>query len=192
MENQDQQQFKIKLTEEIADGQNNKQISPTKDGDYDYSFPKYEAATILGIIVLIATFFLILDKPKNDESNNQLLILGIIRMFCAYYAFYIATRLNRAKFGWAIFAFIIPSIALIIIGRLRKLNYYLIVDESYPKPKIYKAVKSLGDNFISKKMFVEAFKAYQFIDEKLSPTEKDKEILIFLSEKINSNENLTL
>lgn len=171
----------------------NQHLNSTRKGDYDYSYPKNLLATYTGIVLLLINLFfwyypIKLDQASGsyDESKALVSLVTIsIQTASGIYAYNIADKLNRGKWGWFFFGLIASPLALIIIGQLRKMNFHLIVDESYSESERYKAVKALGDKFIVKKKYKEAYKAYQYINQNLTPTETDKKILESLNQKLS-------
>lgn len=105
---------------------------------YDLSYKKEGSATFFGVLLLIGV--IILQAAGGfDFGTDQffsalffsitLLVLYIIAIVTVVK---IASRQNRNTTGWGIFAFFLPSIALIIIGQLRKLRLTIKIDESLP------------------------------------------------------------
>lgn len=86
-------------------------------------------ATYVGVVILICNFWLIITQPITfnniDDYYRALKIIGpisfLMRIIIAIWVGFIAARQNRIR-GWAILAFLFPSIILIIIGFLEPLN----------------------------------------------------------------------
>ena len=96
--------------------------------------PKYIreiAASNFGVLLLIISLLfsalLSLYKSESTENYNEtkelyLIISLVVRILVTISVIGIAKRQNRDSTGWGFLAFFFPSIALIIIGRLQKLN----------------------------------------------------------------------
>ena len=117
--------------------QNIKQItSPKISKKFDLTYKKETDATIFGAILVIITIILRLTGVITFESyNNQdksviVAILLIIRTIITVLVVNIATRQNRNSTVWGLFAFFFPSIALIVIGLLKKLRLKNELDDS--------------------------------------------------------------
>ena len=109
----------------IGEKVNKKILNPI----YDTNYQKETGATIFGILLLIVGITIYLIGPitfrKQDTYNDYLtfstVISLIIRIIASFWVDKIAKRQNRNSTVWAIFAFFIPSIALIIIGQTKKI-----------------------------------------------------------------------
>ena len=96
---------------------------------YDRRYSKETDATALGLVLIIIPFIFIITggiEFENQESLNifkvvSSLISIIIRIIATVWVTAIAKRQNRNTIRWGIFAFLFPSIALIIIGQTKKL-----------------------------------------------------------------------
>jgi len=105
---------------------------------FDISYSKETDATFLGIVLLVITLFLVIFQPFkfNDiDQYNQFRALALIidlvlRILIIVHVVNIAKRQNRETFGWALFAFFLPSIALIVIGQQKKLYAKFEIDNS--------------------------------------------------------------
>lgn len=110
-------------------GQFNNSVHSRSYEKYDQSYKiEYEAIAV-GIIVLITSLILAFIGPiKFDDRESYMqfrAISGIssiiLRLFITVWVVNITRRQNRETFGWGIFAFILPSIALIVIATRKKL-----------------------------------------------------------------------
>ncbi len=129
----------------FGNGRNLKKLQNTDTAHsvpkYDFSYQKETEATIVGVILLILSFLLIVFKPfrfNNPDSYNQFRIFYSIavlvtRIFIIIWVVKIAKRQNRDSFTWGVFTFFLPSIALIVIGQLKKKNSKININTSLSK-----------------------------------------------------------
>lgn len=123
---------------------------------YDPTYEREIAATIAGVFFLLIYFGSFFTSFYEDiEDSGIAIINAVYRIVITVLVVNISGRQNRSKVGWGIFAFIFPTLALIIIGLLKK-----------------KIKKVRVDSFLNKKQklhycLVEANKYYykaRFID----------------------------
>lgn len=96
---------------------------------YDPTYKKENDALTFGIVLLIISLIIAVVGPikfEDSESYSQFRTFAtlaslIIRISIAVWVVNIAKRQNRETFGWGLFAFFLPSIALIIISTMKKL-----------------------------------------------------------------------
>lgn len=96
---------------------------------YDLTYEKENGATVFGIILLIISFILVIVAPfkfENENSYDQFTVFIsisslVLRIIIVVFVINISKRQNRKPLGWAVLAFFLPSIALIIMGQLKKL-----------------------------------------------------------------------
>jgi len=114
-----------------------RQSSPaTKEGKvknrkYDLTYEKEDEATYIGIgLLILGIFFTYVFKGNNYANEDYVItwailtiILFVLRIIITVWVSNIADRQNRNSLGWSALAFIFPSIALIIIGQLRRLKF---------------------------------------------------------------------
>lgn len=113
---------------------------PVTSSKYDLTYTKEDGATILGVLLLVVPIALKLSgviKFETEESYNQArMLFGIgslvLRIAVTVWIVNIASRQNRNSTGWGWFAFFLPSIALIVIGQLKKLRLNIEIDGSLP------------------------------------------------------------
>ncbi len=109
-----------------------------RNSKFDHAYIKETEATFIGIVILaIPILFNVtgIIKFDSEESFNQaktliLLTTLAIRIGSTVWVRNIATRQNRNATGWGWFAFFLPSIALIIIGQLKKLKLKIELNEN--------------------------------------------------------------
>lgn len=102
-----------------------------KQSKYDLNYERDFSPTLVGItmvIFLLQHYFINI----NDGSNGNLylndavfsIVSFVVRVVVTIWVHSISYKLNRNTIGWSIFAFFLPSIALIVIGFQRKLKRY--------------------------------------------------------------------
>lgn len=98
---------------------------------YDTSYQRESDATVVGVTLMTVNFGVLLFGGIKDEAvYSTVLIFGfLLRIILTIYCTNIAKRQNRDTFGWGFFALILPSLALIIIGLLRKLKNNNLADQ---------------------------------------------------------------
>jgi hypothetical protein len=134
-------------------------VNPTpKKPKYDGTYYKHDEAIFLGIILLVATLLVnywfgtteFSSKERFDSTRLAIRITSlIIRIIVIFYVVNIARLQNRNTTGWGLFAFFLPSIALIIIGTQKKLFVPQIEETDYniTENKIYSNdVESYAEN----------------------------------------------
>lgn len=96
---------------------------------YDETYNnEYEASIIGGIVITVNIFLLASGIYSNwIETNRDFyavfsIVNSVWRIFVAVWIYNIAKRQNRVVFSWVLFGLIIPNLALLIIGLLRKKN----------------------------------------------------------------------
>ena len=101
-----------------------------KSNKYDLSHKKHYDLTIIGIVLLIVSAFFVnlINNVDNNFLNTSawdpiLIIFPLaMRIIITMIVVETAKKLNRFASDWGIFAFILPSIALIVLGQMRKLK----------------------------------------------------------------------
>ena len=96
---------------------------------YDPTYKKEDDAITVGIILLVIALIFAIVGPiefEDRESYGQFravtaIISLILRIWVTIWVVNIAKRQNRETFGWGLFAFLLPSIALIVIATRKKL-----------------------------------------------------------------------
>lgn len=115
--------------------------SPPTNTKYDKSYQKETAATTVGITVFIIALslvilqhFIIVDEKSYYIYRSFGAIINLVyRLTVTIWIVNIAKRQNRNSTGWGWFAFFLPTLALIIIGQLRKLKLKIVIDGDLPK-----------------------------------------------------------
>lgn len=99
-----------------------------KQPRYDPTYEKENGATIFGVVLLVISLILVSVgsfKFEDEISYRQFKVFTsigalVLRIVVIVFVVDIAKRQNREPFGWGVLSFFLPSIALIIIGQLRK------------------------------------------------------------------------
>jgi len=105
---------------------------------YDISYTKETEATVYGVMLFIAmgiiNFLISNGVIEIGTDIRPLFAIGllILRIWITVVVVNIASRQNRNSTGWGWFAFFLPSIALIVIGQLKKLRLKIELDGSLP------------------------------------------------------------
>ena len=130
----------------------NRNESSRKSEKYDLSYKKESEATVVGILLMVANLLLLIFVRFEDEYSQQvfaaIFALGslVLRIFITVWCVNIARRQNRDSIGWGIFAFFTPTLALIIIGLLRKL--YKEIPQTNIRYKQQKSQSQVNNGFV--------------------------------------------
>jgi len=106
------------------------QLNPAKISKFDLTYEKELDALLIGLAMLFFNFiFLIIPESQVRHNYFTPLILSIvtlsIRIAITLWVMDIASRQNRNRTGWGWFTFCLPTLALIVIGQLKKLKIEL-------------------------------------------------------------------
>lgn len=137
-----------------------------KQPKYDSAYESDSGIILLGVSILLISLgiaFYANFQFNDAESLNQFrsftyvgsLILRIIAVFIAVNT---ANRQNRETFGWGIFAFFLPSIALITIGLQKKIFLKVEVDESKSNEENSQLLCEKSINLLSDKKYNESIR----------------------------------
>lgn len=124
-----------------------KPYNNSNSSKYDLTYEKETEATFFGILLiaipLIVKLTGIITFGTEESYNNTRALLAIgsivLRILVTAWVVRISSSQNRNTTGWGCFAFIFPSIALIVIGQLKKLKLKIELDGSIP-PKRQAAI----------------------------------------------------
>jgi hypothetical protein len=94
---------------------------PDSPPRYDDSYDKNYLAVVVGAGLMILNTTLIFNGFFIENSVAAVTINMIWRIVAAVWITYIAKEQNREGFGWGLFGFLLPNLALIVIGLQRKL-----------------------------------------------------------------------
>lgn len=133
--------------------------TPATSTKYDLTYDKEIDTTFFGIILLVVPLIIKLSGIvtfDTEESYNQAKVFLsiaalVIRIPVTVLVVNISSRQNRNSTGWGWFAFFLPSIALIVIGQLKKLRLKIESDGSLPANQqvailLEKAYQLFSDN----------------------------------------------
>lgn len=114
---------KNKILEFLKRKKPQKRINTPK---YDDTYKKETDATLAGILLFSINFILISVDVNIHESESLMVLVALggltLRIIITSWVVRIAKRQNRDVSSWGFFAFMLPSIALIIIGESRKIS----------------------------------------------------------------------
>src|SRR5690606_15305227 len=107
----------------------NNSLNVVRQPKYDPAYKKEDDAMTAGIFLLVIALIFAIVGPiefEGRESYGQFqasaaILSLLLRIIIAVWVVNIAKRQNRETFGWGLFAFFLPSIALIIIATRKKL-----------------------------------------------------------------------
>ncbi len=105
------------------------EINESKQSKFVPTYTPESDAFFSGVILVLIYLVYAISGPINFESYesynrfNIFVLLGavVLRVFVTIWIVAIAKRQNRETFGWGVLAFLVPSIALIIIGLQKKI-----------------------------------------------------------------------
>ncbi len=131
------------LNVNLSFGRQNQQMSAKKEKTqkqpkYDSAYESDSGIIVFGVCILCISLGIAFYgnfQFTDAESLNQFrsfTYVGslIIRIIAVFIVVNTANRQNRETFGWGVFAFFFPSIALITIGLKKKIFLKVEVDES--------------------------------------------------------------
>jgi tetratricopeptide (TPR) repeat protein len=114
--------------------------TPVTSTTFDLTYDKNTEATVIGVLLLVVPLIIKLSGAitfDTEESYNQAKVFLsiaslVISIAVTVWVVNIASRHNRNSTSWGLFAFFLPSIALIVIGQLKKLRLKIELDDSLP------------------------------------------------------------
>lgn len=148
--------------------------------EFDYTYKKETAATTVGVLLLTASVFLYLYS-KSYELNTaniqdilafSVVLSLILRISITVWVVNIATRQNRNPSGWGFFAFILPVIALVIIGQMQKLKLKIEIDETHSAPQKIAILQSLANRLFLQNRSTETLEVLDKLSELKPETHK--------------------
>jgi tetratricopeptide (TPR) repeat protein len=133
---------------------------------YDPTYKKEDDAITVGIILLvIALIFAIVGpiKFEDRESYGQFravtaIVSLILRICVTIWVVNIAKRQNRETFGWGLFAFLLPSIALIVIATRKKLFANIQIVEGLDNEQNSKILSDKAQEFYNENKYSESIR----------------------------------
>ncbi len=131
---------------------------------YDPTYKKEDDAMTFGIILLvISLIFAGPIKFENRESYGQFravtaIVSLILRICVTIWVVNIAKRQNRETFGWGLFAFLLPSIALIVIATRKKLFANIQIVEGLDSEQNSKILSDKAQEFYNENKYPESIR----------------------------------
>jgi hypothetical protein len=128
---------------------------------YDLTYKRDIEATVTGLVIIIVGIFLISTQAFKNVPDPETFkaIIGIInflwRIIVTIWIIKIAKRQNRNTTGWGIFAFLIPNLALIIIGLLSKLNKPTYGSQKYNGNQVFDQERNLPEQESKEQIYKE-------------------------------------
>jgi tetratricopeptide (TPR) repeat protein len=130
---------------------------------YDLAYEKETEATFVGIMLLVIPLILkfsgaiTFETEESYKEARTVFAVGslILRIGVTVWVGNIASRQNRNSTGWVWFAFFLPSIALIVIGQLKKLRIKIELDGSLPAKQQASILFEKANEIFSDKRFSE-------------------------------------
>lgn len=158
----------INTTQKVYSNETNFSNSPNivRQPKYDPTYKKEDDAMTVGIILLvIALIFAIVGpiKFEDRESYGQFravtaIVSLILRIFITVCVVNIAKRQNRETFGWGLFAFLLPSIALIVIATRKKLFANIQIVEGLDSEQNSKVLSDKAQEFYNESKYSESIR----------------------------------
>lgn len=152
---------------------------------YDPTYKKEDDAMTIGIILLIiAIIFAIVGPVKFEDSESygqfravSAIVSLILRIIITVWVVNIAKRQNRETFGWGLFAFLLPSIALIVIATKKKLFANVQVVEGLDNEQNSRVLSDKAQEFYNDNKYSESIRFSEKAIELNPENEIAKEIL---------------
>lgn len=138
---------------------------------FDPSYSKEIGATVIGVLLLALPIvlkeigFLTFDNTEDFKNTRGVLLIisFIIRILVTLWVIEIAKNQNRNPKLWGWFAFFLPSIALIIIGLLKKLKFKIKVDNSLSKNEKITYLLEKANDLVSKKRYADSLEVANYL-----------------------------
>lgn len=158
----------INFTQKVYSNETNFNNTPNivRQPKYDPTYKKEDDAMTVGIILLvIALIFAIVGpiKFEDKESYGQFravtaIVSLILRICVTIWVVNIAKRQNRETFGWGLFAFLLPSIALIVIATRKKLFANIQIVEGLDSEQNSKILSDKAQEFYNENKYSESIR----------------------------------
>jgi hypothetical protein len=168
---------------------------------YDPTYKKNDDAMTLGIVLLIIGLIIAIVGPIQFEDKESYgtfkaitaVISLILRVIITVWVVNIAKEQNRETLGWGLFAFFLPSIALIVISTRKKLFANIQIVNALDNEQNSKILSDKARQFYSDKKYAESIRFSEKAAE-LNPTNEDahdilKKCKIAFIEKDNENKS---
>jgi len=167
--------------------ENNFTSSPNvvRQPKYDPTYKKEDDAMTVGIILLVIAIFFVIVGPiqfEDSESYGQFkaitaIVSLILRIIITIWVVNIAKRQNRETFGWGLFAFFLPSIALIVIATRKKLFANIQIIEGLDNEQNSKILSDKAQEFYNDNKYSESIRFSEKAIELNPENEIAKEVL---------------
>lgn len=158
----------INTTQKVYSNETNFNNTPNivRQPKYDPTYKKEDDAMTVGIILLvIALIFVIVGPIKFEERESYgqfraviAIVSLILRIGVTIWVVNIAKRQNRETFGWGLFAFLLPSIALIIIATRKKLFANIQIVEGLDNKQNSKILSNKAQEFYDENKYSESIR----------------------------------
>lgn len=163
---------------------------------YDPTYSKETDATTVGVVILVSSLLLVIFQPFRFEDINSynefraIFSIGalVLRIFITIWVINIAKRQNRETFGWGLFAFFLPSIALIIIGQQKKIFAKFDVNNKLSNEENSLILSEKAKTFIDNKKYNECIRFAEKAIELYKNNKKASDLLIKAKLQIPVNE----
>lgn len=158
----------INITQKVYSDETNFNNTPNivRQPKYDPTYKKEDDAMTVGIILLvIALIFAIVGpiKFEDRESYGQFravtaIVSLILRICVTIWVVNTAKRQNRETFGWGLFAFLLPSIALIVIATRKKIFANIQIVEGLDSEQNSKILSDKAQEFYNENKYSESIR----------------------------------
>lgn len=163
----DTNQF-INTAQKVYSNETNFSNSPNivRQPKYDPTYKKEDDAIIVGInLLVIALIFNIVgliifeDRESYELFRAATAIVSLIlRIFITGWVVNIAKRQNRQTFGWGLFAFFLPPIALIVIATRKKIFANIQIVEGLDNEQNSKVLSDKAQEFYNESKYSESIR----------------------------------
>lgn len=173
-----------------------------RQSKYDPTYKKEDEASFIGVFLLvIALIFAIVGpiKFEDRESYGQFravtaIVSLVLRIIVTIWVVNIAKRQNRETFGWGLFAFLLPSIALIVIATRKKLFANIQIVEGLDNEQNSKVLSDKAHEFYNEDKYSESIRFSEKAIELNPKNEIAKEVLkkskVAFEEANNANSSI--
>lgn len=158
----------INTTQKVYSNETNFNNSPNivRQPKYDPTYKKEDDAMTVGIILLVIALIFVIVGPvkfEDRESYGQFravtaIVSLILRICVTIWVVNIAKRQNRETFGWGLFAFLLPSIALIVIATRKKLFANIQIVEGLDNEQNSKVLSDKAQEFYNEEKYSESIR----------------------------------
>lgn len=133
---------------------------------YDPTYNQEEDARTVGIILLVITLIFAIVGPfkfDNRESYSQFqsvtaIVSLLLRIGVTVWVVNIAKQQNREPFGWGLFAFLLPSISLIVIATRKKIFVNIQIVEGLDNEQNSKILSDKAQEFYNEHKYSESIR----------------------------------